>query len=144
MHLGERVAVVSVEPGVDHEQLGAEGVEDRLHDALHEQQVVAVRGAGSDGDVHGEPLAAPDAALAGRPGVGKEGVLVERNHEDARVLVERPLRAVAVVDVVIDDRDAPQAGFFPSAEILDNFPVSFPSKNNVPLRSSLFKILAVS
>ena len=33
-------------------------------------------------------------------------VLVERDREHARIVVERALRAVAVVDVPVDDRDA--------------------------------------
>ena len=53
-----------------------------------------------------KPGPAPRADLVGRAGARIERELVGRDVEDARVVVEHPLRAVAVVDVDVDDRDA--------------------------------------
>ena len=67
--------------------------------AVHEL-VVGVRGTGFERDVHGVALARARAGF-----MRVEGELVARHVEHARIVVEHPLRPVAVVHVDVHDRD---------------------------------------
>ena len=76
----------------------------RLHGVLERVEVLLVARAGGHRDVQGRvPLLRRPAAS------GIERPLVERAEEDAVVVPEDRLRAVAVVDVEVDDRDALEA-----------------------------------
>ena len=93
-----------VEAGRHQEQLRVEPL-DRRHDPLVErQEVLLVAGAGAQWNVHGR------VALFVRPaGSGIEGPLVQRDEEHRVVRPEDLLRAVPVMNVVVDDRDSADA-----------------------------------
>ena len=108
-HAPERVVPVGVEAGRDENELRVEGPADRLHDLPVGAAVLAVTQAGRHREVDGEAAAFPLPHLVegARAGVVRE--LVRRDEEDPRVPPERLLRAVAVVDVEVDDGDPLQA-----------------------------------
>lgn len=111
-HAAEGVVHAAVEAGGDDDELGAEFAEGGEDDAFHGGEVGAVSGAGREGDVDVAAFAgafadfAEVAAVAGEP-----LVLVEGDGEDAGVVVESLLGAVAVVDIPVDGGGALDAAF---------------------------------
>ena len=88
---------------------GSELPEDRQRDGVEHAFEIGVGGPGRQRQVHGEPGARAAADLAGGAGARVERVLMRRDEEHGRVVEERPLRAVAVVDVVVHHRHAGKA-----------------------------------
>ncbi len=108
-HLRERVHSRSVITGRDDHQLWTVAGERRSHDPLDRRQVGALATAGRQRNIDVGPRACARSILLHRAGIRREvAVLVQRDREHGRVLVERLLDAVAVVDVPIDDRHALQ------------------------------------
>ena len=95
---------MGVEAGGDEQPVGAMRLDDR-GDEFVERLAIHVAGVcGGEGEVavgHRRP-----ARLAGPPGSGVEGRLVRRHVQDAVVVVEDVLGAVAVVHVPVDDGHA--------------------------------------
>ncbi len=100
---------MGVEAGRDQDELGAELGGDR-HDQLGERgDVLVVAGARGQRHVDGTATALAGADLAGRARPRVEGVLVRRDVEHAGIVVEAPLRPVAVMHVPIDDQQPLEA-----------------------------------
>ena len=102
-HPRQRVAVVPVEARRQQDHVGREAAQRRHHHLLEAQPVGVVAAALRQRDVD---LAAPGQALAGDAGLAGarvEGRLMGADEEHVRVRQEDVLRAVAVVDVVVDD-----------------------------------------
>ena len=86
----------------------------RDHHLVERVQVAAVTGARWQRDVDRAARAGARAALVEGARARREHVvLVDRDREHVGVLVEHRLRAVAVVDVPVDDRDAIHAAHRP-------------------------------
>ena len=68
--------------------------------------VVLVDGADFERQVDGEPAPGLAADFLGGAGTGIVRILMRRHVEHVRIGLEDVLRAVAVVDVVVDDGDA--------------------------------------
>ena len=64
----------------------------------------------SSGALTVKPAPAPQPDLVGRSGARIERILVQRHVQHRRIGLEHVLRGVPVVDVVVDDRHAPDAG----------------------------------
>ncbi len=106
--VAERVEGVRVEAGGEEEELRLV-VEESGDDVLGEGVVVVlVVAPGGHGEVEGVAAALADAGFVGEAGVWVLGVGVFMDGDDERVaaLFEEVLRAVAVVDVEVDDGDA--------------------------------------
>ena len=73
---------------------------------VEHQPVVLVDRADLERHVDGEARARARADLVGRAGARVERILVRRDVQHVRIALEDVLRAVAVVDVVVDDRHA--------------------------------------
>ena len=94
-----------VEAGRYDHQIGPPGAHQRQHHPVHRQRVLGVPAAGRQRHVHGVPASGAGAGLAGgagRPRVPR--VLVQRYVQHVGACVEDLLRAVAVVDVGIEDQ----------------------------------------
>ena len=104
----ERIEHGGVKARADHDQFRPEGVKRRNDQALEGREIGARAAARRQRRVDIETLAAPLAPLGACAAAvaRKQAVLVQRDHQRVRVLVEGLLRAVAVVDVPIHDRDA--------------------------------------
>jgi hypothetical protein len=101
----QRIATMGIESGRDQDQLRREAVESRQHCSFHrlaEGLAVGMRPQQRVDDVVG------DAVLLGGAGARIERPLMGRGEEQRGVALEHHLRAVAVVDVEIDHRDAPE------------------------------------
>src|SRR5688500_344966 len=74
-------------------------------------ETIFVAGAGLEGNIHREPASrtAADFPFVAGAGVAGARVLVKRDEENGGVILERGLRAVAVMDVEIDDGDLADA-----------------------------------
>ena len=105
-HPPERVIAVDVLAGGDEEGLRRELPDDRLEDDVEQAGVVAVHGARRERHVDGEALPRSLAALGEEAAAGVVRPLVRRAEEHPGLGVERGLRAVAVVDVPVEDGDA--------------------------------------
>jgi len=103
----EGVGHAGVDAVRDKHEVGLELPPDREDEAFERGQVARVARARRQGDVHRVALALPLADIGHEARVqGIPVVLVERNEEHRRVVVERGLGAVAVVDVPVDDHHA--------------------------------------
>lgn len=100
---GQGVAAVRVEAGGDQDELRLEGVERGEEPGLERAHPDGGRSVGGDGDV--EDVAHPAFGRGARAGV--ERPLMDGAEEDVGLGFEGGLSAVAVVDVEIDDADAP-------------------------------------
>ena len=104
---------MGVESARYEDEAGAETAHDGFDDLLEGETILGVAAARRKGDVHVRALRLAGADLISLAGAGVERVLVGRTVEHVWVVVERVLRAVAVVNVDIDDRDAFQPVVFP-------------------------------
>jgi len=91
--------------------LGRDGPEDLPENT----EEIGIPFAGRQGHVQVVAYARPVAGFANGAGPRKEGDLVGREIKDVAARIERVLRAVAVMDVPVDDEDAPKA--MPADEI---------------------------
>ena len=107
---GERVVAMGVETGGDDQPVRGEALDHRHHDRVERGAERVARGAGRERQVEVRPDTVAGTGLAQQPGAGVERRLVGRHVEDARVVVEHVLGAVAVVHVPVDDRHALAAG----------------------------------
>jgi hypothetical protein len=89
---------------------------DRGQDRFEDMEIVRVAFPREQGDVEVVARAFAVAEKANRPGAGVERGLVGRKIEHVGPFVERPLGAVAVVEVPIDDEDPAEA--VAAAEVL--------------------------
>ena len=102
---GEGVEPVRVGAERDEDEVGPEPLGEPWQDGpVETRQLVA--GPGGDGEVHRRALARADARLGERARARVDPLLVRRDHEHARVVVERLLGPVPVVDVEVHDEDA--------------------------------------
>jgi hypothetical protein len=92
-----------VEPGRDEHELRLELIQNRKSHRLEHRLDIGVRRAGFEGQVHREARASSSTDVRCSTGPWVERELVRGHEEHGRVVVERPLRAVAVVHVVVDD-----------------------------------------
>ena len=92
---------MGVEPGRDEHQLGLERRRRRSDDSVERLEVLRVARTGAQRDVDRRLR-----LVVGPAAAGIERPLVERDEEDAVVVVEDRLRPVAVMDVEVDDRYA--------------------------------------
>ena len=103
LHLCQRVVLVCVEAGRHQDQVGREAGDRRLDRVAEHACVLLVSGPGRKGDVQRRrPLVERTAAAR------VERPLVQRDEEDALVVLQDRLRAVAVVHVPVDDRHSPR------------------------------------
>ena len=107
-HPAQRVTAVRVVPGRQEDQLRRERRHDRPDQLPHGAVVVGVTRPCLERHVEGAADAIAPADVGESTGPGVERVLVQRHVEHARVVVEHPLGAVPVVDVVVEDRDPVQ------------------------------------
>jgi len=106
VQVGERVAPMRIEACRYHDQVGLEIPQPGQNDLLEGFAELRPAVAGAQGRVDDGVVL---AALAHRPGTRIERHLVGRAIHHAGIGPENLLRAVAVMDVEIDDRDALQA-----------------------------------
>ncbi len=104
-HLAERISVGRVEARRDQDEVRREETRDRQQHAVEGGEVLGVAHAAAPRHVDGEAAAGAAADLRERPRARVERRLVRREVEDRRVLPEGVLRAVAVVEVPVDDED---------------------------------------
>ena len=110
-HAPERVESTRVEAAGDHDQLGGECLERGHDDPVERGEVGAGSRSGRQRNVERRAVPAPGPPVLGEQAraCGVEAVLMERDREHGGVVPEDGLRAVAVVDVPVDDGDAPDA-----------------------------------
>ncbi len=106
LEIGQWVGAMRVEPGREEDGLrgerfdcGEQGLRPRRHETL-----VAI--SGPERNVVLRPLCLAASTLAGVPGPRIEGRLVGRGVAEVGISVEDGLRAIAVMDVPVDDGDA--------------------------------------
>jgi hypothetical protein len=102
----QRVAAVAVEAGGDEDEVRRELARDREDDLVERACELGIAEAGGERQVERPAGAGAGADLGDRAGPGIDAVLVRRHVEDARVVLEEMLRAVAVMQVPVDDADA--------------------------------------
>ena len=118
-HPGQRVERIGIEAGGDDDQLGPEALQRRQDDAVQRGERALVATAGKQGDVDVGPLPGPFAAFGDGAGAGGiAGVLVQRDGEGIGAVPVDRLRAVAVVDVPVDDGDLGQAVAYQSGAMV--------------------------
>ena len=76
-----------------------------MHERLEHLVVVAICRTGLERHVQRKPRALAPPNIVGRAGARIERILMRRDVQHTRVLVENPLRAVAMMHVVIHDDD---------------------------------------
>ena len=112
LHAAHLVAARSVEAGRDHHELGRKLAADRQHERVEGGEVLGVaHPLVRPRHVERVPGAGAAAHLARRAGAREEALAepMQRHKQHRRVVVEDLLRAVAVVDVPVDDEHAPHA-----------------------------------
>ena len=111
VQVGERVKPVRVAAVLADDHFRFERANELGHDGVEGPQPPGVNGAGREGDVHGAALRVRSADLVGKPGAREEGQpgFVQRNGQDARIVPEDALRAVAVVRIDVDVGHPPDA-----------------------------------
>ena len=102
-------SLVGVEAGGHDHEIRLELAEHRDHHAGEHRLIVLVDGADLDRQVDREPSPRVAADLFSGAGARVIRILVHRHVEHVRIGLEDVLRAVAVVDVVVDDGDAGRA-----------------------------------
>src|SRR5258708_6947913 len=103
-HAAQRIGLPGVEAGREEEDVGSEAPQGGEDPALDRFGVAVVAGAGGQWHVDGEALAGPSPGFARGAGAGVKGELVGAGVEDVGSCLEDVLRAVAVVDVEVEDR----------------------------------------
>src|SRR5690606_4285447 len=108
---------VRIETGRDQQYLGPELIEFGQDPGLHHPQVLKVTAARQEGNVQRVPPPAGGADFPVVPASRVAGarILVKADKQDRRVIIKAGLRAVAVVNVEVDDGDAPNS--MPSLKI---------------------------
>jgi len=106
-HPSERIGHAGVEAAGDENEIGPEGMQRGKNDLLDGMKICAVPAAGRQGQVDVGAISLAFAALGQHADVeGVEAVLMQRDREHLRIVIEGLLGAVAVMDVPIDDGDA--------------------------------------
>eukprot|EP00193_Tetraselmis_chui_P010882 CAMPEP_0177786792 /NCGR_PEP_ID=MMETSP0491_2-20121128/21119_1 /TAXON_ID=63592 /ORGANISM="Tetraselmis chuii, Strain PLY429" /LENGTH=191 /DNA_ID=CAMNT_0019308041 /DNA_START=108 /DNA_END=683 /DNA_ORIENTATION=+ len=104
----------SVKARADEQQLGIKRLKRGDDDSVEHGGVGPDPTPGRQRYVYMEPLPCARAVLRQRAAmVGVQSVLVHRDRQNAVVLVKGLLRAVAVVHIVVDDRDSRQTANLP-------------------------------
>src|SRR5439155_23010118 len=105
--LCQRIVLMRVESGGDEQHRRLELIEAREDFLLHRGEVIIIISAGPEGDVDDETFTRPDSRFpfVAAAGVAGARMLVQADEELARIVLKAGLRAVAVVDVEIDDPD---------------------------------------
>ena len=112
LHACERIDRACVEAARDDDQLGPETLQRRQHDSLERVAIRIVAAAREQRHVQVRADACAFAAVVGAAVAGREAaILVQRNRQRVRIVVVDRLRAVAVVHVPVDHRDALDAVF---------------------------------
>ncbi len=107
VEVGQRVLAVRVAPVLGHEHLGAERAQHGRHDGVDRAQPAGAVGAARSATLTAVPSAPGPRGRSGDPSrEERRAALVDGDGEDARVVPERVLHAVAVVGVEVDVRDA--------------------------------------
>ena len=94
---------MGVESSRDQHPGGRERLDHGRDDLVEGGQRHVAGGAGGSGKFTVSPDVLDTAGLVGPAGAGVRGELVGRHEQHARVVPEHVLRAVAVVDVPVDD-----------------------------------------
>ncbi len=105
-HSRKRVLFVRVEAGRNQQELRAELIDNWNDERLEDFGVIAICRAGLERNIQRKPRARAATDVLCRAGARVKRVLMRRDIQYARVFVENPLRAVAVMDVVVHDGDA--------------------------------------
>src|SRR6185369_3059196 len=104
--LPERIATVRVKTSRDDDQIRSETRRHFIKRGFKPALVFGSRRGRAQGQVQRVTQTASGSLLAARPGSGIPRILMRREKVNARIVVKDSLRAVAVMDVPIDDRDA--------------------------------------
>ena len=107
LHLRERIGGVRVASELRHQDVGLEALDQRRDDGAERVQPRVVAGERRQRHVHRAPLRARSTAFGQttRPWEEPRRVLVDRDRQHTRVVVEDELHAIAVMDVDVDVGD---------------------------------------
>lgn len=100
----QRIAAARIKAGGDEYEIGPELVHGRDQFLAERPQHLCMTGPGGQGPIQSCAAAAAGPGFVRSPGAWIPGPLVYREEEHAAVGVEGVLRAVAVMDVPVDDR----------------------------------------
>ena len=101
--------MIAIEAGGDEDEVGGELSTDRQHHLGEGTHVLAIAEPGRERQVERPPGSGTLAYLLGGAGARIERVLMGRDVEHVRIALEEMLRAVAVMQVPVDDHHAPEA-----------------------------------
>ena len=102
----ESGTTMRVETGGNHDQIRLKARADVGDRGLEHTLLLARFGVRFDGHVHRVAAPAPETGFAARAGSRIPRILMHRKEKHRRVVEENPLRAVAVMNVPVDDRNA--------------------------------------
>lgn len=105
-HVCEGIVRVGIEAARDQHELRSKPPGRRDQDSLEDADVLGVAATRRHRDVEGVAAAAPSPDFRGSAGSGVVGILVGRDVEDTRILFERMLAAVAVMDIPVQNQNA--------------------------------------
>ena len=107
--IAQGILPMSVESGGDEHQLGGEGIGGGENLFLEDGSVFGIARSGLHRQIQGKTLSFPSPSLRRRSGAGIERILVETDEQDGRIFLEDLLRAIPVVEVPVENQDAPVA-----------------------------------
>jgi hypothetical protein len=100
---------MSVKTSANQDQFGLHAIGQALKTPLKFLKELVASNAEGDWDIQGSAQALARAGFVGRAGSRVERTAVDRQETDSAILIERVLRAVAVMNVPIHDQDALKA-----------------------------------
>lgn len=108
-NLRQRILAMGIEAGGDQKKLRREFIQSRHDGAVEGRKILGISRVRIERNVKRKPLAPSRPLLPreARAGIARARMLVKADKQNAVVLLEDRLRPVAVVNVEIDDRDAP-------------------------------------
>ena len=109
-HSAERIHRAGIEPGSDHEELGPEAMQCRQHHLVENPEIGVMARARRQRNIQIGSRAFAGSDHMEIPRVDRVApLLVDRQREHRGVIDECALRAVAMMHIPVDDRDAAQA-----------------------------------
>jgi hypothetical protein len=105
-HAAQRIVAVSIEPGRHQQQVGAVGIGNGLQQLVEDRRELGIAASLCERHVDGMARARTGADLVGAARARVERVSVRAEVQHVAAVIERVLRAVAVVDVPVHDEHA--------------------------------------